>query len=48
MIQNITNYLFIENSHQTLTVAIAMYISFLLFLNKDSIAAIAKRTNAIL
>jgi hypothetical protein len=42
MIQNITNYLFIQHS-ETLLVSIAFYLTVLLLINSETIAATAKR-----
>jgi hypothetical protein len=43
MIENATNYLFIQHSHETLFVSIAFYLTVLLLINAENIAAAAKR-----
>jgi hypothetical protein len=43
MIENATNYLFIQHSHETLFVSIAFYPSLLLLINAETLAAAAKR-----
>ncbi len=37
MIENATNYLFIQHSHQTLVMSIAFYLSVLLLINAETI-----------
>jgi len=42
MIENATNYLFIQHSHQTLAMGIAFYLSVLLLINAETIIATLK------
>lgn len=43
MLENATNYLFIQHSHETLLVSIAFYLTVLLLINAEKIAAAVKR-----
>lgn len=43
MIENATNCLFIQHSHETLLVSIAFYLTVLLLINAETIAAALKR-----
>jgi hypothetical protein len=45
MLENATNYLFIQHSHETLLVSIAFYLSVLLLINAETIAAALKRAS---
>jgi len=42
MIENATNYLFIQHSHQTLAMSVAFYLSVLLLINAETIIAALK------
>jgi hypothetical protein len=43
MIENITNYLFIQHNIQTLLVSVFFYLSMLALINAQTISAVAKR-----
>jgi hypothetical protein len=43
MIQNITNYLFIQHNIQTLLISISFYLSVLTLINAETIMAASKR-----
>jgi hypothetical protein len=45
MIENVTNYLFIQHSHETLLVSIAFYLTVLLLINAQTIATTIKRAS---
>lgn len=43
MLENATNYLFIQHSHETLLVSIAFHLTVLLLINAETIAIAIKR-----
>lgn len=43
MIENAINYVFLQHSHETLFVSIAFYLTVLLLINAETMAAAVKR-----